>query len=213
MKCKIEGCERESVYKTQQVCQKHYFRMMRYGTYELTTVGKRKERSQNAKGYQMLFLPDHPLAMANGSVYEHRKVVYDQYGENIPPCQLCGKSINWKTVHIDHIDDSVDNNGPENLRALCRACNTMRARVHIPQHTVKRRHAITFKGVTKTPTEWAREPGVRVSGATIIRRIKDGMSVEQALFGEKVTHRGTKANPRQPLYGEYQGPKLVGASS
>ncbi|TQC75559.1 HNH endonuclease signature motif containing protein [Pantoea dispersa] len=207
MKCKVDVCDRESDYIAQQVCQMHYFRMMRYGTYELTKKGKRQPRSHNAKGYQMLFLPDHPLAMANGSVYEHRKVVYDRYGESLPSCELCTKSVNWRTAHIDHIDDSVDNNEPNNLRVLCRACNTMRARVHIPQHTVKRRHAITFGGETKTPAEWSRDPRVRVSHATIIRRIKCGMAVEDALFSQKVTHRSTKAKTRQPAYGEYQGPK------
>lgn len=213
MKCKVDGCDREcNHYPGKGVCQMHYFRMMRYGTYELTKNGKRKPRSQNAKGYQMLHLPDHPLAMANGSVYEHRKVVYDQYGENLPPCELCMKVVDWKTAHIDHKDDSVDNNRKGNLRVLCRACNVMRSRVHIPQHTVKRRHAITFNGVTKTATEWARDPRVTVAGKTIILRLKRGMTVEQALFGEKITHRGTKAKSRTPLYGEYQGPKASEAA-
>ena len=208
MKCKVDGCDRECKhYPGKGVCQMHYFRMMRYGTYELTKSGKRKPRSRNAKGYQMLHCPDHPLAMSNGSVYEHRKVVFDQYGVDIPPCDLCNKTVTWKTAHIDHIDDSVDNNAPDNLRVLCRACNTMRARVHIPQHTVKRRHAISFEGTTKTATEWARDPRVRVAGNTIVLRLKKGMTVEQALFGEKATYRSTKANPRTPLYGEYQGPK------
>lgn len=213
MKCKVEGCDRECThYPGKGICQMHYFRMMRFGTYELTKKGKRQARSHNSKGYQMLFLPDHPLAMANGSVYEHRKVVYDRHGENLPPCELCAKSVNWKTVHIDHIDDSVDNNEPANLRVLCRACNTMRARVHIPQHTVKRRHAITFEGITKTATEWARDPRVRVAGNTIVLRLKKGMTVEQALFGDKATHRSTKAKPRALLYGGYQGPKTSEAA-
>lgn len=207
MKCKIDGCDRESNYITQQVCQKHYFRMMRYGTYELTTVGKRSFRSQNSKGYQMLHIPDHPLAMANGSVYEHRKVVHDRYGANLPPCEKCGKAVNWKTAHIDHKDEVVHHNEPDNLRVLCRACNVMRSRVHIPQHTVKGRHSVTYNGETKTPTEWSRDSRVRVSHSTIVRRLKSGMTPEEALFSEKVTHRSVKAKNRQPTYGEYQGPR------
>ena len=35
-------------------------------------------------------------------------------------------------------------------------------------------------------------------------RLNKGMSVEQALFGEKLTHRSKKANGYQPKYGEYQ---------
>lgn len=207
MKCKVEGCDRESDYIAQQVCQKHYFRMMRYGTYETTKVGKRQERTKNSKGYLMIHRPDHPLSMANGFVYEHRMVVYEKYGEILPACELCLKQVDWKTAHIDHKDDSVDNNQPSNLRVLCRACNVMRARVHIPQHTVKRRHSITYKGETKTATEWARDSRVVVAGNTIVLRLKKGLTVEQALFGEKVTHRGKKASPRIPQYGEYQGPK------
>lgn len=213
MKCKVEHCDRECMYQEQQVCQKHYFRMMRYGTYELTKTGKRKDRSQNAKGYQMLHLPQHPLAMANGSVYEHRKVIYDRHGECLPPCQKCSKQVSWKTVHIDHIDEVVENNEPENLRVLCRACNVMRSRVHIPQHTLKRRQAITWEGKTQTPTEWARDQRVKVSGSTIRRRIRDGYSVEQALFGKKITHQHTTAKARQPEYGEYQGPKKLGEAA
>ena len=136
MKCKVEGCDRECKhYPGKGVCQMHYFRMMRYGTYELTKNGKGKFRHKNAKGYQMLKIPDHPLSMANGCVYEHRKVVYDRYGETLPPCEKCGKKVTWKTAHIDHIDEVVDNNADSNLRVLCRACNVMRSRVHIPEHS------------------------------------------------------------------------------
>jgi len=181
--------------------------MMRYGTYELTKNGKGKFRHKNAKGYQMLKIPDHPLSMANGCVYEHRKVVYDRYGETLPPCEKCGKEVTWKTAHIDHIDEVVDNNADSNLRVLCRACNVMRSRVHIPEHTKKGRTAITFNGETKTATEWSRDPRVSVSETSIKRRLKNGMNVEDALFSPKVTHRHTRPRGRAPLYGEYRGPK------
>lgn len=35
MKCKIDGCNREAMYKADCVCQMHYFRFMRNGTYDL----------------------------------------------------------------------------------------------------------------------------------------------------------------------------------
>nr|MDQ6120782.1 HNH endonuclease [Klebsiella pneumoniae subsp. pneumoniae] len=38
--------------------------------------------------------------------------------------------MTWKTAHIDHIDEVVDNNSDSNLRVLCRACNVMRSRTH-----------------------------------------------------------------------------------
>ncbi|HHJ4504662.1 TPA: HNH endonuclease signature motif containing protein [Raoultella ornithinolytica] len=213
MKCKVEGCDRECTqYPGKGICQKHYFRMMRYGTYELTKQGKGKERTQNAKGYQMIRHPDHPLVMANGFVYEHRKVIYDRYGETLPPCEKCGKAVSWKTVHIDHIDEVVDNNAESNLRVLCRACNVMRSRVHIAEHTKKGRVAITFNGETKTATEWTRDPRVSISVTAIKHRLKNGMSVEEALFSPKVTHRHTKPRTITPQYGEYRGPKKMGAA-
>ncbi|EDJ2117581.1 HNH endonuclease [Salmonella enterica subsp. enterica serovar Kentucky] len=204
MKCKIDGCDRECRYMEQQVCQKHYFRMMRYGTYELTKHGKGKGISANAKGYVMIKEPSHPLAMKNGFVYEHRKAVYAKFGEHLPPCELCGKYVTWANAHIDHKDDRVNNNNPDNLRVLCNACNVMRSRIHIPSHTRKNSHAITFNGETKTPAEWSRDPRVSIAGNTILFRLRKGMSVEQALFGQKLTHRGKKANGYQPKYGEYQ---------
>ncbi|HIC9070491.1 MULTISPECIES: HNH endonuclease signature motif containing protein [Klebsiella] len=208
MKCKVQGCDRECThYPGKGICQKHYFRMMRYGTYELTKQGKRKDRTQNTKGYQMIRHPDHPLVMANGFVYEHRKVIYDRYGDILPPCEKCGKEVTWKTVHIDHIDEVVDNNTESNLRVLCRACNVMRSRVHIAEHTKKGRLAITFNGETKTATEWTRDPRVSISVTAIRHRLKNGMSVEDALFSPKVTHRHTKPKTRTPQYGEYRGAK------
>ncbi|ECU8153337.1 HNH endonuclease, partial [Salmonella enterica subsp. enterica serovar Kentucky] len=49
-----------------------------------------------------------------------------------------------------------------------------------------------------------RDPRVSIAGNTILFRLRKGMSVEQALFGQKLTHRGKKANGYQPKYGEYQ---------
>lgn len=208
MKCKVDGCDRECKhYPGKGICQMHYFRMMRYGTYELTKSGKGKEKQRNGKGYLMIKMSGHPLAMANGFVYEHRKVIYDRHGDVLPPCEKCGKDVTWKTAHIDHIDEVVDNNEESNLRVLCRACNVMRSRVHIPEHTKKGRSSITLNGVTKTASEWSRDPRVKISATTILFRLRNGMDVESALFAPKVTHIHTKAKTVTPIYGEYQGPK------
>jgi len=79
MKCKIKGCVKESVYKKDQVCQKHYFRHMRTGTYEL--VPSRKYRIENPAGYQKIFEPSHELADSIGYVYEHRFVYFNHNKE------------------------------------------------------------------------------------------------------------------------------------
>jgi len=122
--CKVNGCDNDSAYVKDDVCQMHYFRFMRNGTYD--TVRKRNYRYTNPKGYQAIYEPDHILSQKNGYVYEHRFVMYSVFGDNLPDCALCGKECNWDlyTTHIDHIDEDVTNNKPDNLRSLCNACNT-----------------------------------------------------------------------------------------
>lgn len=197
MRCRIDGCERSAYYTGKELCQMHYFRFMRNGTYEL--VGRldqngekinRKMRRSNVAGYQMLFDPSHPLSMSDGYVYEHRKIVFEKYGFELPDCELCAKAINWKTCHIDHIDRDVTNNSQINLRPLCRTCNTRRDVVDI--HLYKGRFSITFDGLTMTPQQWARDSRVSVSGAAIRRRKSLGMSDFDALFSPKITHKNRR---------------------
>lgn len=195
--CKIDGCVKEVRYREQGVCQKHYFRFMRNGYYELKrNVEKiirpktgRKERYQNAKGYQMIPDEDHPLAMKNGCVYEHRYIIYEIYGDELPGCELCGKHVTWGNYssHIDHIDENVKNNERSNLRVLCNTCNTRRTKVA----SINKKNAVvlTYKDRTLTAAEWAREPDVTVNCSTIIYRLKKGMSAKDSLFSPQITHK------------------------
>lgn len=184
-KCKVSECDSKATYRMQCVCQKHYFRFMRNGTYDL--VRSRELRRSNPAGYQLLFLPDHPMAMKDGYVYEHRKVIWDKYGVALPDCEICGKETFWETCHIDHIDCDVKNNDASNLRPVCRGCNTFRH--YPPAHTRKNTLALTFNGETKTANEWARDSRVRISRGAIAHRKARGMSDFDALFGQKVTHK------------------------
>jgi hypothetical protein len=190
MKCKIDGCNRCATYKKQQVCQMHYFRFMRNGTYD--TVNSRNYRYSNQAGYQLLNEPDHPLVQANGYVYEHRFIYFNQVDNNPTECKLCGVEINWKTLHIDHVDDDVTNNKKYNLRALCRSCNVFRG--HSPVSMGKT--FLTINGVTLSPSAWARVDGVEVVGQTIARRKKHGMSDYDAVFSKRITHHKTKSKQR-----------------
>lgn len=196
MKCHIENCGREARYKADQLCQKHYFRIRRNGTIETALERKKREtgasRQQRVtmpgKGYQRLYEPTHPLADTQGYVSEHRKVLYSKCGDMLPGCELCGEELDWSTVHPDHIDRDVKNNAPDNLRPLCRGCNTHRdmPAAHLFDHT----HSITAEGKTDTAAGWARDPRIKVSRTAIANRKRAGMSDFDALFAPKVTHNG-----------------------
>ncbi len=188
MRCKVDGCDRAARYKADCLCQKHYFRVRRYGTTETTKVGKGCYRIVMPGGYIRIKRPDHPLADRAGWVAEHRAVVFDDIGPGPMNCELCGVGVTWATVHIDHIDETRDNNARSNLRPTCNACNTRRGRA--PEHTYQGRTPITWNGRTMTAHEWVRELGLGMSGSTVHRRLNAGQSVEQAMFGPKRTHNG-----------------------
>ena len=184
--CRVDGCSRQLMYKKEALCQKHYFRLRRYGTTELTAGPRKIFVKKNMKGYVQVFAPDHPLAMSDGFVYEHRKVLFDS-GLFCGSCTICGKAITWKSMHTDHINCVVDDNRLENLRSTCRGCNLKRNTRE--QHTRVGKGSVTHNGVTMTPEEWSRQPGVNLSGAGIRYRLKIGMCASDALFSRKITHR------------------------
>lgn len=177
------------MYKEQQVCQRHYFRFMRNGTYE-RVLKRTVFRLQDPRGYWQLYLPEHPLADSTGQVWEHRKIVYDRIGDTLPPCELCGRHITWKSAHIDHIDEDPSNNDPKNLRPLCRGCNVSR--------TPRAGSVIlTIDGVAKSALSWSRDPRVYFCYRSILRRKASGMSDFDVLFGKKLTHNGNRAEIRR----------------
>lgn len=188
--CKVKGCDRKSMYKEKDLCQMHYFRLMRNGTTDL--VRKRKYRTENPAGYQVLYEPNHPLAQSGGYVYEHRKVAYEKYGENLPDCEMCGASCSWQiyTTHIDHIDRNVRNNSPENLRPLCNSCNSQRD-VNFTERA--RAVNIDVNGVVKTVSEWVRSEGVTVIAKTIKERLARGWSAYDAVYTPSRTIKRVKS--------------------
>jgi 5-methylcytosine-specific restriction endonuclease McrA len=169
------------MYAKKCLCQMHYFRFMRHSDYGVHREPRKQLVRSNAKGYVMLYAPEHPLAMRDGFVYEHRFMVYARYGDELPDCELCGAHTFWSTCHIDHRDDVVTNNEHSNLRPLCRGCNVSRS----GRPSTKRYAA---HGVAMTLTEWAEAPGVPVGRAQIAKRLKSGWPVERALFGPNKTH-------------------------
>jgi len=195
MLCCVNDCGREARYKEAALCQKHYFRVRRNGHVNLIKVAK--PRIEDDRGYQFLHAPNHPLVTDGQSyVAEHRIVLYAAIGPGPMCCEMCGKLMTWATCQTDHIDENPRNNERENLRPLCRRCNTWRS-MPAPAEW-DRTHVIEFEGVRLTPAEWARDPRVKVAGRTIVLRKLAGMSDADALFAPKVTHNGRAPKPYQP---------------
>lgn len=184
MTCKIEGCKKAVQYQARGICQMHYFRYMRTGQYGLANKERKKLFTPN--GYVRVYAKGHKLAVGNYA-FEHRLVAYTEYGETLPGCAMCGSHLTWTTCHIDHIDENRTNNDPENLRPLCNACNTRRSRRQ--EHEYDHCMGLTHNGETKSATEWAKDPRVYISAASIRRRKRNGMSDSQALFAPKETHK------------------------
>ena len=184
--CHVDSCDRKAMYKTDAVCQKHYFRRMRYGHYGLNL--KRQERLNHSNGYIVIYAKDHPLANKQGYVYEHRMVMFERYNIDLPPCQFCGNLSDWFTrkTHIDHIDEDRKNNRLQNLRVLCNACNVGR-----------NRHEITIDGQSMSATRWAQQAGVSSSPETISRRLRLGVRPEVAVYA-KTGERISELKMRQP---------------
>ncbi len=202
MKCKIDGCSKEVMYKGRGICQMHYFRYMRNGTYN--TVITRKYRTQNPAGYQKLHEPGHVLANKDGNVYEHRFVLYnntDAIGSPVTCCDICGDKINWSNLHVDHVDEDVTNNHINNLRPTCRSCNTFRG--HNSESMGK--IILTIHDRPLTPEAWSRQEGVKVTGATIRHRFKSGMSDYDCVYLHKKTHKNKDSKTKKLKYDEVRG--------
>lgn len=191
MKCIAKECERMAAYKSLQLCQKHYFRMRRNGSLE-TIPTTRKPRIITPNGYVRIWEPGHALADKGGYVFEHRRVMWEEVGAKCRDCDLCGRNETWQTCHVDHIDEDRQNNERPNLRILCRGCNVKRGMTPDSQSARSGVALIEYEGARLTAYEWARQPGVRVSGATILRRKRAGMSDSEALFAPKSTHKGSR---------------------
>ena len=171
--CSIYGCDKPVMYAKDKVCQKHYVRFNRNESYE--TILSRKYKIENPAGYQKIYEPTHKLAGKDGYIYEHRFVIYNKYGDNLPCCELCGKPTNWKTCHIDHIDENVKNNEESNLRPVCRGCNTKRTKRSTAQ-------MLEIDNITMSIMDWSRRDDVKVSHKTIKRRLEIGYSNKDAVY-------------------------------
>lgn len=207
MKCKADGCERDAMYVGKGVCQKHYFRLRRGRPLEDRPRGV--PFLVDPRGYLGVFEPGHPLALGNGVVAVHRKMLFDAVGGVVSECELCKKPLTWASCHVDHIDENPGNNAIGNLRPLCMDCNVKRTR------SIDRRGAtvLVVGDERKTLAEWSRDSRVSVCVKTIIERKKRGVSDAEALFGKKRTHNGNRTERKRPyrpiLKHEHAGLRLT----
>lgn len=84
-----------------------------------------------------MFDRSHPLAMPDGRVAVHRKVLYGKIGPGTHPCNWCQRPVTWTLrtrseggreadLMADHLDGNCRNNRPANLVPSCSFCNVLR---------------------------------------------------------------------------------------
>lgn len=97
------------------------------GTANIKDKSKSGLGNVTAKGYRKHYNPTHPLANKNGTVLEHRAVLYSELGSGRQNCHWCNDSLKWNVdLTVDHIDFDKLNNDKDNLVASCQSCNSRR---------------------------------------------------------------------------------------
>lgn len=94
----------------------------------------------DSDGYRIVQAPGHPLAREDGSIREHRMVLFDVIGPGVHPCHWCGWEVDWAVTYrpggtaaerwsaliADHLNGDRLCNEPGNLVAACAYCNSNR---------------------------------------------------------------------------------------
>lgn len=99
--CSVPCCDRRA--EKRGWCNTHYQRWRLTGDAGVDPAPKPGRSLSLRAGYVRVWEPEHPLAGADGYVYEHRKVVHDA-GVVVPD-----------GYHVHHVDGDKRNNDPANL--------------------------------------------------------------------------------------------------
>lgn len=122
-RCSVSGCSKPATRVGSGLCETHFYRIRRTGT---TNRKEMSGRYWTTAGYIKLLQPKHPLADSNGSVFEHRWVMYEITEGECPKCYWCGCDLTWPEVVIDHLNEVKHDNNPDNLVPSCNNCNRAR---------------------------------------------------------------------------------------
>jgi 5-methylcytosine-specific restriction endonuclease McrA len=129
--CTAPGCSKQARSSKAEYCPMHYHRLYRHGSLD-AVASSAGVRTGKGRRYRVTHDPSHPLAMRNGFVYVHRKVLYDTIGPGEHACHWCGTIVRWAPKGTrgilvpDHLNGYGNDNRPENLVPSCMGCNTAR---------------------------------------------------------------------------------------
>lgn len=130
--CTWEACTKPARSRSAKLCPQHYHRIYRHGDANKTANAPTTPSASPGRRYRTAYAPRHALAMANGNVYVHRRVLYDILGPGEHPCHWCGVPVHWSTrgdklgLYPDHVNGLGDDNRAENLVPSCLSCNSGR---------------------------------------------------------------------------------------
>lgn len=130
--CSVDGCVKPTrAGAGATLCPMHYHRWYRHGSFDKVATSRNAPRVAKPRRYKQSYRPDHPLAMKNGHVWEHRMVLFDVIGWGPHPCHWCSAPLKWGgkgtgSIYVDHLDGDGANNDPSNLVPSCNGCNAGR---------------------------------------------------------------------------------------
>lgn len=176
LQCRAAGCEKHANRKGAMLCEAHYMKLRRHG--DINYRYSPPEVSVHSGGYLLQAAKGHKLALGGYRAYQHRLVFHQKHGDGPFDCHWCGKLITWQDMHVDHLNDVVNDNRPENLVAACPACNMHRNEMN-HRALWRRKFGLTVDGQTKTISEWASDIGI--SPVSLKARIASGWDLRRAV--------------------------------
>lgn len=186
--CSVEGCGKDANRVRLGLCEMHYMRQRRKGSFDAFVP---KQRYGHVHGYVKVRCEGHPLVRGRRDAieYEHRVVYYNAHGAGPFACHHCGARVTWADMHVDHLNDIPHDNRIDNLVSSCPGCNQKRGLPKMVASVRKQHSTLTAFGRSHTISEWAREVGI--SRTALKARIDGGWPLERALT-EPRGHTGPK---------------------